>query len=275
VSNSITAVNPENASSEGFPKDWGAGRPDIDRDIARLWDCLEQGGVVIVPTRGGYGFWAGSAEATQRIVDAKGRGPHKRMGLVLGSHDRDVFLLDQHKWDMIDCLAVDYGLPITIVARYNPDHPLMARVHNDPLLKKLCTARGTIAKGYNLHGREEDIVADLSFEQLRPITGSSANATGKGGKNRIEDIEPEVAACADLIIDYGERPSARPGRRRQGLRGTTIINFDTMELLRIGGPYSTIRSVLKLHFDWELPPDPGPEVLPTGHLHEFALANVE
>jgi hypothetical protein len=48
-----------------------------------------------------------------------------------------------------------------------------------------------------------------------------------------------------------------------------------MEVVRIGACYELISGVLKRWFDVELPPDPGVDALPSGHLNEFALKNVE
>ena len=41
-----------------------------------------------------------------------------------------------------------------------------------------------------------------------------------------------------------------------------------MEVVRIGSCYEVIADVLARHFGVELPPDPGLEALPSGHLRE-------
>ena len=48
-----------------------------------------------------------------------------------------------------------------------------------------------------------------------------------------------------------------------------------MEVLRFGACYELIADILKRHFDWELPPDPGRDANPSGHLQEFALVGVD
>ena len=85
----------------------------------------------------------------------------------------------------------------------------------------------------------------------------------------MEDIEPEIIASADLVLDYGLC-------RWHSYRNTsTQINFDTMEVMRMGACYDLIADILKRHFNWELPsPDSG-NVGEHGHFKEFALVGVE
>jgi hypothetical protein len=44
-----------------------------------------------------------------------------------------------------------------------------------------------------------------------------------------------------------------------------MIDFTTLEVVRIGACYELIQDVLRRHFSVELPPDPGLEALPSGH----------
>ena len=76
------------------------------------------------------------------------------------------------------------------------------------------------------------------------------------------DIQPEIRACADLVVDYGLQ-KFHPYKR-----SSTMIDFTTMEVVRIGSCYELIQQVLSRHFGVELPPDPGLEALPSGHVRE-------
>ena len=109
----------------------------------------------------------------------------------------------------------------------------------------------------------------LSREEVVPLFGSSANLTGTGTRFSVEEIPDELKQIADITIDYGLR------RYHVYKRAGTLINFDTMEVVRIGACYELISGVLKRWFDVELPPDPGVDALPSGRLNEFALKNVE
>ena len=47
-----------------------------------------------------------------------------------------------------------------------------------------------------------------------------------------------------------------------------MIDFRTMEVVRIGSCYEVITEILQRQFGVELPPDPGLDALPSGHLRE-------
>jgi hypothetical protein len=55
-------------------------------------------------------------------------------------------------------------------------------------------------------------------------------------------------------------------------RSSTMIDFRTMEVVRIGACYELIAEVLGRWFGVELPPDPGLDALPSGHLREAQRA---
>jgi tRNA A37 threonylcarbamoyladenosine synthetase subunit TsaC/SUA5/YrdC len=108
-------------------------------------------------------------------------------------------------------------------------------------------------------GALEEEMARLALAETQPLFGSSANLTGTGTKFRAEDVQAPIRDCADLVIDYGLR-KYHPYRR-----SSTMIDFTTLEVVRIGACYELIQDVLRRHFSVELPPDPGLEALPSGH----------
>ena len=244
------------------------GRPDIESDKRRLIDVVTNGGIAIIPSNLGYSFVASTPEANRRIIEAKGRGAHKRNGIVMSAAtEREVHVVDQRKRDIIDCITADYNVPLGVIAQYRPDHPLIQNI--DPYLLKVGTARGSIGTAVNDGGVFNVHLEEYSREHWIPFFGSSANLTGQGAKHRVEDIEPEIIAAADLVLDYGLR-------RYHSYRNTsTQINFDTMEVMRVGACYDLIADILKRRFNWELPLDLTGKVSKHGHFQEFALAGVE
>jgi tRNA A37 threonylcarbamoyladenosine synthetase subunit TsaC/SUA5/YrdC len=244
------------------------GRPDTEGDTRRLIDVLVNGGVAIIPANLGYAMVASTADANRRIIAAKRRQGHKRQGIVMDAiTEREVHILDQRKRDIIDCITIDYDLPLGVIAKYRKDHPLIHSL--DPFLLKIGAARGTIGTALNDGGVFHEALGRYSREQLWPFFGSSANLTGSGAKHRVEDIEPEIIAAADLVLDYGLT------RYHSYVTASTQINFETMEVMRFGAYYDLIADILKRRFNWELPADPGRSVNPSGHLQEFALVGVE
>jgi tRNA A37 threonylcarbamoyladenosine synthetase subunit TsaC/SUA5/YrdC len=244
-------------------------RRDVAADVEAMWDVLAGGGIVICPAAGGYTIAApGTAEGGARLNEAKGRPAHKRLGLMMGERgEREMHLLDDSKREMIDCITKDYNLPIHVIAKFRVDHPLIRQLDADAL--KLCTANGTITSAVNTGGFFLDAVnARAEAGTLFPVFASSCNRSGLFPKDRVEAIEPEVLAAADLVIDYGPQ---------DGYNQTTStqFNFETMELVRWGRAFESIAWVMKRHFGIELPPDPGRDIAPGGHVNEFALVNAE
>jgi tRNA A37 threonylcarbamoyladenosine synthetase subunit TsaC/SUA5/YrdC len=244
----------------------GPGRPDLDADIDRVLEAMREGGTAICPNTVGYGLWAASAEANRRVIEAKERGGHKRQALLCDHvGQREIHVLSRRRQDMIECLTRDFDLPLGIVAPYNPDHPLIKAVDPDTLMRG--TAGGTIGMLMNA-GPFHEAVGRFAREENHPIFGSSANVTGTGTRFRVEDIQPQILAVADVIIDYGLR------RYHYYRRSSTIINFATMQVVRIGSCYDLISDALHRHFGLVLPPDPGRDANPSGHLDEYALPPV-
>jgi tRNA A37 threonylcarbamoyladenosine synthetase subunit TsaC/SUA5/YrdC len=242
-------------------------RLDIKGDAARAFEIIRNGGIVIAPNDTGYGVLASTLPALQKINRTKGRGGHKRNALLCDlATQRTLHVLDRRAQEMIELIAVDYDLPLGPVAPCNFEHPLLANV--DPVLLRTSTADNTIAMLLNAGPFWAELTR-LSREEVVPIFGSSANLTGSGPKFRVEDIEPEIRAIADITIDYGLR------KYHNYQRSGTIIDFRTMTVVRIGIGYELISDILRRNCQSELPVDPGLAALRSGHLNEFGLQPVE
>lgn len=233
---------------------------DIAGDARRAVDTVKAGGVVVFPTDVGYAGTGGCEAALTRFFRAKGRGAHKR-NAMLGSLEihEDVHLLDDRANEMIRALVLDYDLPVSAIGAFRADHPLLRALGDQALAAS--TEGGTLAVLMNVGALEAEMVR-LAAEEGQPLFGSSANLTGTGTKFRGADVQPEIRAAADLVIDYGLM------KYHRYRRSSTMIDFRTMEVVRIGACYELIAEKLHRHFGVELPPDPGLEALPSGHLRE-------
>jgi tRNA A37 threonylcarbamoyladenosine synthetase subunit TsaC/SUA5/YrdC len=96
-------------------------------------------------------------------------------------------------------------------------------------------------------GRLRDRIAVMSFEAMTPLVGSSANVSLTGSKYRVEDIEPELLAAADVVVDYG--PSRY--RNAQG-RSSTMIDFRDFSIVRRGVCFDQIQTAMRDAFGVEL-----------------------
>lgn len=241
---------------------------DIPGDARRAFEVVRSGGIAIWPNDVGYGMVGGTRQALMKIFTTKGRGDHKRNALLGDAvTQRGMHRLDSRAQEIVEAITQDFNLPLGAIGPFNPEHPLLGKV--EPELLKASTARGTIGMLLNA-GPIYAELCRLSREEMVPIFGSSANISGSGPKFRVEDIEPEIKAAADVIIDYGLR------KYHLYQRSATILNFtDGVEVLRIGTCYELIGDVLKRYFRIDLPVDPGRSALPSGHLQEFALKGVE
>ncbi len=243
-------------------------RLDIKGDARRIFEALKKGGIAIIPNDAGYALMGGSAEAVQRIFEAKERGGHKRNAMLCSiDMQRELHVLDQRCQDMIEIITQDYNLTLGAVAPYRADHPLLAKLDKHTLAAS--TGNGTLGMLLNA-GQLFEEVCRLSQEAVLPIFGSSANITGTGPRFRVEDIPQELLDIADVVVDYGIR------RYHVYQRSATILRFQngTAETVRIGSCYELISDVLRRHFDIELAADPGRAQNASGHLEEFAFQSV-
>lgn len=83
--------------------------PNVRADTLRIFQVLESGGVVIVPTEVGYGLMATSAEEIERAFAAKRRRPGHAQGLY-GTHElhRTLHLLDEKRFEMTRVLVENW-----------------------------------------------------------------------------------------------------------------------------------------------------------------------
>ncbi len=236
------------------------GRLDIPGDARRVVAAVQQGGVALIPMDVGYAGIGGCQDALMRLFRAKGRGAHKRNAMLgnLEMHD-ELHILDARGRDMVRCLVEDHDLPVAVVSAFHDQHPLLRALGAEALAAS--TDGGTLAMLLNAGNFLKELTRQATAAG-QPLFGSSANLTGTGPRFRATDVQPEIRAVADVIVDYGLQKFHRYRR------SSTMIDFRTMEVVRIGSCYEVITEILQRQFGVELPPDPGLDALPSGHLRE-------
>jgi tRNA A37 threonylcarbamoyladenosine synthetase subunit TsaC/SUA5/YrdC len=145
---------------------------------------------------------------------------------------------------MVTMLTEGYDLPLGVIAPYVQEHPLVQRL--DPAALAGSSKDGTIAMLVNA-GPFHAALCRLSRAEVFPIFGSSANLTNTGTKFRVQDIPRQLLEIADTVVDYGLR------KYHGYQRSATLINFQTLEVVRQGSCYELIGDVLARHFDVQLP----------------------
>jgi hypothetical protein len=238
-------------------------RFDIAGDAQRIYDTVTAGGAVIMPGDIGYGAMASSSEALKRLFRAKRRAPHKRHAMA-GNYElhREVHVLGRFERDIVDAVVIDADLPLTVAAPFDASHPVIARIEPETLAAS--TVGDTLAMLIN-GGALQDEVVRIAHDGGVPLLGSSANLTGTGTKFCVEDIQQPILDSVDLVVDYGLR------KYHHYRRSSTLIDFSTMQVVRIGSCYELISDIFLRQFGITLPPDPGRDVLPSGHLREQSL----
>jgi tRNA A37 threonylcarbamoyladenosine synthetase subunit TsaC/SUA5/YrdC len=119
------------------------------------------------------------------------------------------------------------------------DHRLLRGL--DPNTVRGSSRNGTICMLLNA-GPFHQAICRLSHAEGHPLFGSSANLTMTGTKFRVEDIEPEIRAIADIVIDYGLR------KYYPYKASSTLLDIETMTVVRYGSCFEAIADVLRRQF---------------------------
>ncbi|KAI0409862.1 hypothetical protein F4802DRAFT_4800 [Xylaria palmicola] len=222
--------------------------PDYKRDAREAFDCLQAGGVILIPTDFGYGLMSASNDGIETAFHAKGRKPGHTLG-VIGTFRCFKELCDVpfEKEEMVRVLTQDMDQAINTIAPLKKNPPRMAHLTPENLGR--VTKNDTVGMniGESPFLRE---LGHLNDEAGQLMIGSSANITGTGQKLRIEDLEPQIFGAADLVVDYGLQ------RYHRYQRSGTNIDVMSMKILRIGAGYEIMRERVKKWFGVTLMEDP-------------------
>jgi tRNA A37 threonylcarbamoyladenosine synthetase subunit TsaC/SUA5/YrdC len=219
---------------------------DVAADAARAFAAMQAGGIAILPNDVGYSLIAGEAAALKKIFDTKRRAPTK-LNAMLGNddHHREIHVVGQRARDILQAIVKDYDLPLGVIAPCRTDHPLLRSLDAD--IYRRSTSGDTLLMLMNA-GRFHAEITRLSFASGYLLFGSSANLSLAGTKFRVKDIEPDIVAIADVVIDYGLM------KYHPWAASSTLLDIETCAVHRVGVAYENIADILKRHFAVDLPP---------------------
>ena len=209
------------------------------QDIAKaVFDTVSDSKTAIFRTDVGYAIVGQTSEAIQRIFEYKQRSFNKPCG-CFGSLEmfKELIQFTAEQLEFVEAITLDANFPLSIVGRYDPDHPIMKNA--DPFVLKNASKSGTIDLLMNA-GPIHDEIARLALESGMGVFGSSANMSLSGSKYDFKDVEIELRNKVDLALDGGKTKFSHP----DGL-GSTIIDLDTFEPFRIGIRFQEIRKIAK------------------------------
>jgi L-threonylcarbamoyladenylate synthase len=161
--------------------------PQVIKDAAAI---IDRGGVVVIPTRCLYGLAADAlnAVAVQRVFAIKKRAIDNPILVLIKSVDE------------LPRMAVDIPLHARrIMEKFWPGLVTIVFEAQNDLPVELTAGTGKI--GIRLPGH--NIARAIARLTANPITGTSANLSGKAGCARVADLDAAIAEKADLIIDAG------------------------------------------------------------------------
>ncbi len=232
------------------PKLMHAETPFMADAADRAFAVLKAGGVALMPMDVGYSAIGGSYDALRRIFEAKRRQPTK-FNAMIGDAElaRELYVLPDSGWAAFDAITLDDDLPLGVIGPCRMDHPILAAM--DPRALEMSTKDGTLCMLTNA-GSFHAAISRRSRESRHALFGSSANLSLAGTKFRAADIEPEIRAVADIVIDHGLR-KCWPYRA-----SSTLLDLATFEVVRFGSSYELIQDTMLRRFGVALPPAPNP-----------------
>jgi tRNA A37 threonylcarbamoyladenosine synthetase subunit TsaC/SUA5/YrdC len=220
--------------------------PSADAD--RAFQVMQQGGIAILPNDVGYSLIAAHGPALRRIFDTKRRAPTK-LNAMLGNDDlhRELHRVSDRGRAIVQAITQDYDLPLGLIAPCHADHPLLRKL--DPDTYERSTKDNTLLMLLN-SGPFHAAITRVSLLAQTLLFGSSANLSLHGTKFRVEDIEPEILAIADVTINYGLM------KYHPWQASSTLLDCETLQVVRFGSCYENIQDILKRHFNITLPERP-------------------
>ena len=152
-------------------------------------DMLMQKGMLVFPTTGLYGLGADAlcSEAVRRVFVVKQRPPDKPV-LVLLSSIGDMGNLVQTIPEFAEPLLALWPGGITFVFNAKNSVPVV-----------LTGGTGKVGVRMPAH----PVAKALSAAFGSPITGTSANLSGRPAVARTVDLDPEIRSQVDMVLDAG------------------------------------------------------------------------
>jgi L-threonylcarbamoyladenylate synthase len=160
------------------------------KELSRLRELLDAGGVLAIPTETHYGLAAdpSSESGVGRIFAAKGRDDGKPLPVLFGSRNQ------------LAGLGIDAA--DERVTRYLHIWPAALTVVL-PVRASLPASRGSPTLGVRLPASAP--LRDL-LVALGPLTGTSANRSGEPPLDDPASVERAFAGSIDLLVDGGTTP---------------------------------------------------------------------
>jgi L-threonylcarbamoyladenylate synthase len=175
--------------------------PWREEDAGEFWDearrVLKGNGIIAVPTETFFGLAVNPFQeaALSRLFALKQRAPEKPVLLLVDGQA------------MLKQLVREVPNPARrLMEKFWPG-PLTIILPSLPQLPRLITAgTGTVGVRHPRHPLTCRLITELGY----PITGTSANRSGRPPLTRTDEVVRELGAEVDLILDAGDCPGGKP-----------------------------------------------------------------
>jgi L-threonylcarbamoyladenylate synthase len=182
--------------------------------IAEAAAVIKQGGVVVFPTRCLYGLGADALDpdAVEKIIKIKQR-----------PEDNPILVLIHSRRQLDSLVANITPAAVAIMDAFWPGRVTLVFEASVALSNRLTARTGKI--GVRLAGHP--VAAALVKQVGSPVTGTSANLSGRPGCHQVHYLDPPITKQVDLVLDAG---------MLKGGAGSTIVDVtaDAPQILREG-----------------------------------------
>lgn len=187
--------------------------------IHRVAQCLQEGGVVAVPTDSFYALAVSPFNqiALERLMHIKGERNHKPFPVLVG----DPSQLDQLTEDIPDIAR-------TLMKEFWPGLLTLVLQARSTLSPILTGGQGTIG----VRQPNDPRVCEL-MTHIGPLTGTSANRTGGPPPQTAEEILRQLGFEIDLILDGGSTPGGQPSTVLQVVPEARILREGAISRLKL------------------------------------------
>ena len=160
----------------------------IADEVKKCIEVMRQGGVILYPTDTvwGIGCDATNADAVKKVFEIKRRSDSKAMLLLVDSADRlarYVGNVPSVAWDLIELS----DKPLTII--YDGARNLAPN---------LIAEDGSVG----IRVTQEMFSKELCYRFQKAVVSTSANISGDETPNNFSEINPEIIAAVDYVVNY-------------------------------------------------------------------------
>ncbi|MBW2020713.1 MAG: threonylcarbamoyl-AMP synthase [Deltaproteobacteria bacterium] len=182
--------------------------------IGKAASLIKNGGLVIFPTSSFYGLGAEAfhADAIDKVFRVKKRDPQKPVLILVASPA-----------DLAPLVRSIPKIATRLMEALWPGSMTLVFHAAEALPSNLTGHTGKIGIRLTSHPVASALVRAAGY----PITGTSANLSGTGGRTTVADIDPQIRDQVDLVLDAG---------KTMGGKGSTVVDVtvNPLKILREG-----------------------------------------